>query len=59
LDKIKARVIEHYNQIKDCENFVTAEMVHNAYQSIGNEYETLLRAFDKHNADFNKRVGKK
>jgi len=58
LDKIKARVIEIYNQIKDRENFVTAEMVRNAYQGIGNEYETLLRAFDKHNADFNKRVGK-
>jgi len=58
LDRIKARVIELYNQIKDRENFVTAEMVRNAYQGIGNEYETLLRAFDKHNADFSKRVGK-
>jgi integrase len=58
LDKIKARIIELYNQIRERENFVTAEMVRNAYQGIGNEYETLLRAFDKHNADFNKRVGK-
>jgi integrase len=58
LDKIKARVIEIYNQIKDRENFVTAEMVRNAFQGIGNEYETLLRAFDKYIADFNKRVGK-
>ena len=33
-------------------------MVRNAYQGIGTEYETLLRAFDKHNADFAKRVGK-
>ena len=58
LDKIKARIIELYNQIRERENFVTAEMVRNAYQGIGNEYETLLRAFDKHNADFIKRVGK-
>jgi hypothetical protein len=58
LDKIKARIIELYNQIKERENFVTAEMVRNAYQGVGNEYETLLRAFDKHNADFAKRVGK-
>jgi hypothetical protein len=58
LDKIKARIIEQYNQIRERENFVTAEMVRNAYQGIGNEYETILRAFDKHNADFNKRVGK-
>ncbi len=33
-------------------------MIRNAYQGIGNEYETLLSAFDKHNADFSKRVGK-
>ncbi|MDR2979165.1 MAG: site-specific integrase, partial [Bacteroidales bacterium] len=58
LDRIKAKIIGHYNQIKERENFVTAEMVRNAYQGIGNEYETLLRAFDKHNADFCKRVGK-
>jgi hypothetical protein len=58
LDKIKARVIELYNQIRERENFVTAEMVRNSYQGIGNEYETLLRAFDKHNADFDRRVGK-
>jgi site-specific recombinase XerD len=58
LDRIKAKIIGHYNQIKERENFVTAEMVRNAYQGIGNEYETLLRAFDKHNADFSKRIGK-
>ena len=58
LDKIKARIIELYNQIRERENFVTAEMVRNAYQGIGNEYETILRAFDKYIADFDKRVGK-
>ncbi len=58
LDKIKARIIELYNQIRERENFVTAEMVRNAYQGIGTEYETLLRAFDKFIADFAKRVGK-
>jgi hypothetical protein len=58
LDKIKLKIIEHYGQIKEREGFATAEMVRNAYQGIGNEYETLLSAFDKHNADFSKRVGK-
>ena len=33
-------------------------MVRNAYQGIGTEYETLLRAFDKENEVFAKRVGK-
>jgi integrase len=58
LDKIKAKIIEHYEQIREREGFASAEMVRNAYQGIGNEYETLLSAFDKHNADFSKRVGK-
>lgn len=58
LDKIKAKIIEHYGQIREREGFATAEMVRNAYQGIGNEYETLLSAFDKHNADFSRRVGK-
>ena len=33
-------------------------MVRNAYQGIGTEYETLLRAFDKENAAFAQSVGK-
>ena len=33
-------------------------MVRNAYQGIGCEYETLLKAFDKENEAFKKRVGK-
>lgn len=33
-------------------------MVCNAYQGIGGEYETLLKAFDRENEVFKKRVGK-
>ena len=58
LDNIKAQIIKHYQRISDREAYVTAEMVRNAYQGIGNEYETLLRAFDKENETFKKRVGK-
>lgn len=58
LDNIKAQIIKHYQRISDREAFVTAEMVRNAYQGIGTEYETLLRAFDKENGAFAKRVGK-
>ena len=57
LDNIKAQIIKHYQRISDREAYVTAEMVRNAYQGIGNEYETLLGAFDKDNATFQKRVG--
>lgn len=37
---------------------MTAEMVRNVYQGIGMEYETLLKAFDRENEVFKKRVGK-
>ena len=57
LDNIKAQIIKHYQRISDREAYVTAEMVRNAYQGIGREYETLLGAFDKDNATFQKRVG--
>ena len=58
LDNIKAQIIKHYQRISDREAFVTAEMVRNAYQGIGTEYETLLRAFEKDCELFYKRVGK-
>lgn len=58
LDNIKAQIAKHYQRLSDREAFVTAEMVRNAYQGIGTENETLLRAFDKENAAFAKRVGK-
>ena len=58
LDNIKAQIAKHYQRISDREAYVTAEMVRNAYQGIGTEYETLLRAFDKENGAFAKRVGK-
>lgn len=45
LDNIKAQITKHYQRLSDREAFVTAEMVRNAYQGIGTEYETLLRAF--------------
>ena len=57
LDNIKAQIIKHYQRISDREVYVTAEMVRNAYQGIGSEYETLLGAFDKDNTTFQKRVG--
>ena len=56
-DNIKAQIIKHYQRLSDREAYVTAEMVRNAYQGIGTEYETLLGAFDKDNATFKKRVG--
>lgn len=58
LDNIKAQLIKHYQHLSDKEGFVTAEMVRNAYQGLGSEYETLLNAFDKDIDSLKKRVGK-
>lgn len=54
----KAQIIKHYQHLSDREAFVTAEMVRNAYQGFGSEYETLLGAFDKEIANLKRRVGK-
>ena len=58
LDNIKAQIIKHYQHLSDREGFVTAEMVRNAYQGLGSEYEILLGAFDKDLATLKKRVDK-
>ena len=58
LDNIKAQIIKLYQRLADHEGFVTAEMVRNAYQGLGSEYETLLGAFDKDVANLKRRVGK-
>ena len=58
LDNIKAQIIKHYQHLSDREAFVTAEMVRNAFQGFGSEYETLLRAFDKDCESLKRRVGK-
>lgn len=57
LDNIKAQIIKHYQRLSDREAYVTADIVRNAYQGIGTEYETLLGAFDKDNESFKKRIG--
>lgn len=57
LDNIKAQITKHYQRQSDREAFITADMVRNAYQGIGTEYETLLGAFNKDNESFMKRIG--
>ncbi len=58
LDNIRAQITKHYQRISDREAYVNAEMVRNAWQGIGMECDTLLGAFDRHNAGFEKRAGK-
>ena len=45
LDNIKAQIISTTSAFPTVSVLLTAEMVRNAYQGIGGEYETLLKAF--------------
>ncbi|HIZ85763.1 MAG TPA: site-specific integrase [Candidatus Coprenecus stercoravium] len=58
LDSIRARIAGHYRSVSERSAYVTAEMVRNAFHGFGIGQETLLRAFDRENAAFSRRVGK-
>ena len=58
LQDIQTILTNHFYDIQRRHGYVTAEMVRNAYQGVGSEYETLIKAFDKDCANFLKRVGK-
>lgn len=58
LENIRAQIVKHYQRLSYKDSYVSAEMVKNAFQGIGEEYETLLGAFDRENEEFGKRVGK-
>ncbi len=57
LEHIRAQIERHYQRISDRDAYVTAERVKLAYLGMGEEYETLLEAFDKFNRDFKQHVG--
>ena len=57
LEHVRAQIERHYQRIADRDAYVTAERVKLAYLGMGEEYETLLEAFDKFNLDFKQHVG--
>lgn len=57
LEHIRTQIERHYQRISDRDAYVTAERVKLAYLGMGEEYETLLEAFDKFNRDFKQHVG--
>lgn len=57
LGHIRTQIEQHYQRISDRDAYVTAERVKQAYLGMGEEYETLLEAFDKFNRDFKQHVG--
>ena len=57
LEHIRTQIERHYQRISDRDAYVSAERVKLAYLGMGEEYETLLEAFDKFNRDFKQHVG--
>lgn len=55
---IEAQIRKHYQKICDREAYVTAAKVVKAYQGFGDEYKTLIEAFDYHLKTIKSRIGK-
>ncbi len=54
LDKIGASLTEHYREIVNRDGYVSAEKVKNAYLGMDMRCETLLKVFERNNADYEK-----
>ena len=57
IDALTREITDHYDRIRKCLGFVTAELVKNAVKGIGQKPVTLLSLFHEHNEEFLKRVG--
>ena len=57
VDKIRVEVNRHYQELMQTDGYVTAAKLKDAYLGIGVKQETLLKLFEQHNAEFEKKVG--
>ncbi|GHT89097.1 hypothetical protein FACS189474_5450 [Bacteroidia bacterium] len=55
-DYIK-KINKHYDAILDDLGYITAELVKNALEGIGNRETNLLKLFEEHNKEFKLRIG--
>ena len=56
LDKIRASVVKHYQEIKMRDDYVTAEKVKNAFLGLEYRQQTLMTLFTQWNEEFEKKV---
>jgi len=56
LDKIKSRIDQHYKEIVERDNFVTAEKVKNAFLGLEYRQQTLMTLFAQWNEEYEKQV---
>jgi integrase len=57
VDRIRVEVNRRYQELMHTDGYVTATKLKNAYLGIGVKQETLLKLFEQHNAEFEKKVG--
>jgi integrase len=57
VDRIRVDVNRRYQELMQTDGYVTAAKLKNAYLGIGVKQETLLKLFEQHNAEFEKKVG--
>lgn len=57
LDKLNVAINATFRELSSMHEYVTAEQVKHAVQGIASTQETLVDFFDRHNKQFNKRVG--
>jgi hypothetical protein len=57
VDRIRVDVNRRYQELMQTDGYVTATKLKNACLGIGVKQETLLKLFEQHNAEFEKKVG--
>lgn len=57
IDRLTGKIDEHYRQIQKALGFVSAELVKNALRGIGQKAHTLMKLFEEHNEEYQKRIG--
>lgn len=56
LDGIRVRIRQHYQEIVERDNYVTAEKVKNAFLGLEHRCHTLMKVFAQHNEDYARQV---
>ena len=57
VDKIRVEVNRRYQELMQTDGYVTAAKLKDAYLGIGVKQETLLKLFEQHNTEFEKKSG--
>lgn len=57
IEKMTADINRHYKDILDTQGYITAELVKNAVNGIGQKKETLMTLFEEHNEEYARQIG--